>query len=191
MLRDGCPAETAAWHNQKMMLKLFEIEIKVNDLAQKIGAPLNILPTYGYSEQTARPHVEVNSRAYYYVVAQSGQEVSRYATLDVDELLYKIFADVTLSLAITQAEENRIENQDIRRMVFVNQIELLTRLSPQWGERASQEIAQILRQAPFDDDGSLRAAFWKSLRDQGYSVAQANKMAHDKYPYPNPKKSNG
>ena len=171
------------------MLKLFEIEIKVNELAQKIGAPQNILPTYGYSEQTGRPHVEVSSWAYYYVVAQSGQEVSRYPTLHADELLYKIFVDVTLELAVMYAQENRIENQDIRRLAFQRQVELLALLSPQWGERESQEHIQILKQAPFDDYGSLRAVFWKSLRDQGYSVAQANKMAHDKYPYPN--KPNG
>jgi hypothetical protein len=173
-----------------MMLTLSEIEVKVNELAQKIGAPQGILPTYGYSEQTARPHVEVGSRAYHYVVAQSGQEVSRYAALDVDELLYKIFTDVTFELSITHAEKQRIENQDIRRLAFSHQIELLTLLSPQWGERGSQEHAQILEQAPFDDDGSVRYVYWKSLRDQGYSVAQANKMAHDKYPYPNPKKPN-
>ncbi len=167
-----------------MMLKLFEIEIKVNELAQKIGAPQNILPTYGYSEQTARPHVEASSWAYYYVVAQSGQEVSRYPTLEVDQLLYKIFVDVTFALSITYELENRTENQDIRRLVFQRQVELLTLFSPQWGQRQTQEQAQILKQAPFDD-GFVRAIFWKSLRDQGYSVAQANKMAHDKYPYPN------
>ena len=167
-----------------MMLKLFEIEIKVYELAQKIGASQNILPTYGYSEQTARPHVEVSSRAYSYVVAQSGQEVSRYATRDIDQLLYKIFVDVTFGLAITYAEKNRVENQDIRRIAFQRQVELLTLLAPQWGERGSQEQAQMLKQAPFDDDGSVRAAFWKSLREQGYSVAQANKVAHEKYPYP-------
>jgi len=167
-----------------MMLQLFEIEGKVNELAQKIGAPQNILPTYGYSEQIARPHVEVDSWAYYYVVAQSGQEVSRYTTRDVDQLLYKIFVDVTFGLAIAYAEKNRLENQDIRRVAFPHQIELLTRLSPQWGGRAAQEHAQTLEQAPFDDDGALRAAYGKSLRDQGYSVAQATKMAHEKYPYP-------
>jgi hypothetical protein len=37
-----------------MMLTLSEIEVKVNELTQKIEAPQNILPTYGYSEQTAR-----------------------------------------------------------------------------------------------------------------------------------------
>jgi hypothetical protein len=62
------------------MLTLSEIEVKVNELAQTIGAPQNWLPTYGYSEQTARPHVEVSPLAYYYVVTQSGQEISRYAT---------------------------------------------------------------------------------------------------------------
>lgn len=166
------------------MLTLSEIEEKVNELAQKIEAPQNILPTYGYSEQNARPHVEVSPRAYSFVVAQSGQEVSRYTTLDFNELLYKIFVDVTFGLAITYAEKNRNKNQDIRRVAFQRQIELLTLLSPQWGERMSQEHIQILEQAPFDDDGSLRTAYWKSLRDQGYSAAQANKMAHEKYPYP-------
>lgn len=167
------------------MLTLSEIEVKVHELAQKIGAPQNILPTYGYSEQTARPHVEVSPRAYFYVIAQSGQEVSRYATRDVDELLYKIFADVAFELSVRYAEKNRIEYQDIRRLVFQRQAELLTLLSAQWGERMSQEQAQILEQAPFDDDGSVRYVYWKSLRDQSYSVAQANKMAHEKYPYPN------
>jgi hypothetical protein len=167
-----------------MMLKLFEIEIKVNEMTQKIGTPQNILPTYGYSEQTARPHVVVSSRSYYYVVAQSGQEVSRYATRDIDQLLYRIFVDVTFGLAISYAEKNRIKNQDIRRVAFHRQVELLTLLSPQWGERMSQEQAQILKQAPFDDDGSVCYIYWKSLRDQGYSVAQANKMAFDRYPYP-------
>jgi len=171
------------------MLTLSEIEVKVKELAQKIGAPQDILPTYGYSEQTGRPHIEVSPRVYSYVVAQSGQEVSRYATHDIDQLLYTIFVDVTLGLAIKHAEKKRIENQDIRRIAFPRQVELLTLLSPQWGERMSQEQAQILKQAPFDDDGSLRAVYWKSLRDQGYSVSQANKMAHEKYPYPNEPKS--
>jgi len=167
------------------MLTLPEIEVKVNELAQKIGVSQSVLPTYGFSEQTGRPHVEVSPRTYSYVVAQSRQEVSRYATRDIDQLLYTIFVDVTFGLAISYAEENRIENQDLRRVVFPHQVELLTLLSPQWGERMSQEQTQMLQQAPFDDFGSVRIALWKSLREQGYSVAQANKMAHEKYPYPN------
>jgi hypothetical protein len=87
------------------MLTLSEIEIKVYELAQKIGAPQNTLPTYGFSEQTDRPHVEISSLTYSYVVAQSGQEVSRYATRDIDQLLYKILVDVTFGLAVSYAEK--------------------------------------------------------------------------------------
>jgi hypothetical protein len=167
------------------MLNLFEIEEKVNELAQKIGTPQDILPTFGYSEQNARPHIEVGSWTYAYVVSQSGQEVSRYKTRHIDQLLYKIFADVTLMLSIKYAEQNRIENQDIRKTIFPRQVELLALLSPQWGERGANEQAQLLKQAPFDDEGEVRSDYWISLREQGYSVALANKMANEKYPYPN------
>jgi hypothetical protein len=167
------------------MLTLSEIEVKVNELAQTIGAPQNWLPTYGYSEQTARPHVEVSPLAYYYVVTQSGQEISRYATQDIDRLLFKIFVDVTFRLAISYAEKNQVENQDIRRLAFQHQVELFTLLSPQWSKRISQEQTQTLKQAPFDDNGPVRIVYWKGLRDQGYSATQANKIAHKKYPYPN------
>ena len=167
-----------------MVLNLFEIEQKVYQLAQKIEAPQNILPTYGYSEQSARPHIEVGSWTYAYVVAQSGQEVSRYTTRHIDQLLYKVFYDVTLMLSIQYAEQNRLENQDIRRTIFPRQVELLSQLSPQWGERWAKEQAQLLKQAPFDDQAEQRSDYWISLREQGYSVAQANKMADEKYPYP-------
>ena len=101
-----------SWHDQNMILTLPEIEARVNQLAQKIGAPRNILPTYGYPEQTARPHVEVSAAAYYYVVAERGQEMNRYAAFDLDELLYKIFVDATFDLAIKYELAHRIESQD-------------------------------------------------------------------------------
>ncbi len=135
-----------------MMLTLSEIEEKVNQLAQKIGASQNILPTYGYSEQTARPHVEVGSVVYYYVVAERGQEYNRYAAFDLDELLQKIFTDVTFELSCKHELSHRITNQDSRRIIFQHQVELLSKLSPKWAERESQEHELILKRHPFNDD---------------------------------------
>ena len=172
-----------------MVLNLFEIEEKVNQLAQKIGALQDILPTYGYSEQSARPHIEVGSWTYAYVVAQSGQEVSRYTTRHIDQLLYKVFYDVTLMLSIQYAEQNRVKNQDIRRVIFPRQLKLLSQLSPKWGERGADEQAQLLKQAPFDDQGEVRSDYWIGLREQGYSVARANQLAHEKYPQPDQPKA--
>jgi hypothetical protein len=135
-----------------MMLTLSEIEEEVNQLAQKIGASQNILPTYGYSEQTARPHIEVGSVVYYYVVAERGQEYNRYAAFDLDELLQKIFTDVTFELSCKYELSHRIINQDSRRIIFQHQVELLSKLSPKWAERESQEHEQILKRNPFNDN---------------------------------------
>ena len=137
------------------MLTLSEIEAQVNALSQKIGAPQSTLPTYGHSEQTARPHIEVSSVVYCYVVAERGQEISRYTAFEIDELLYKIFSDVTFILSTDYELKHRIENQDCRRLIFQHQIELLSLLSSQWAEKEAQEHRQILQQNPFIDSPSL------------------------------------
>ncbi len=90
------------------MLRLFEIENRVNELAQKINAPLNISPTYGYSEQTSRPHVEASQWAYYYVAAQSGQEVSRYTKLDIDQLLYRFLPTLLFNFPLYMHRKIRL-----------------------------------------------------------------------------------
>jgi hypothetical protein len=173
--------------NKIMMLTLSEVEAKVNQLAQKIGASQNTLPTYGYSEQTARPHVEVGSVVYYYVVAERGQENNRYAAFDLDELLYKIFSDVTSDLSSKYELSHRIKNQDSRRIRFQHQVELLSILSSKWAEQRSQEHEQILKHHPFDDEASIRATFSKELREQGNSSEVAWRMACEKYPLPSNK----
>ncbi len=165
-------------------LKLSEIETRADELAARIGAPKNILPTYGYSEQTGRPHIEVDSRGYHYVIAERGQEYKRHTTFDLDELLYKIFAGVTFELSVRFELAHRVENQDHRRIMFQHQIELLSMLSPQWAEREVQEHERILEKHPFDDYASLRAIYFKSLTDKGYSSKRAEKMAVEKYPLP-------
>jgi len=62
------------------MLTLDAIKSEVDRLAAKIGASGYILPTYGRSEDLARPHIEVDSRGYHYVVvgARPGTEAHYY-----------------------------------------------------------------------------------------------------------------
>jgi hypothetical protein len=71
---------------------------------------------------------------------------------NIDDFLYKIFADVTFILSIEYELANRIDNQDCRRVMFEHRVKLLTLLSPQWGERESKEHKQILQVYPFDED---------------------------------------
>ena len=174
-----------------MKSTLSEIKTNVDQLAERIGAPHDTLPTFGYSEHTARPHVEVDPRGYHLVVIEQGEELERFTTSDLDELLYKIFTNVAFVLSSKYERVHRMENHDPRKTLFKMQVELLTRLSSKWGERESQAHKQILKQHPFDDHASARAALSKDLREHSHSTEAAWIMACAKYPLPIPKRAQG
>ena len=91
------------------MLTIAEIKIEVDRLAAKIGASGFCLPTYGCSEDGARPHIEIDPRGYHCVVAERGQELKRITTVDLNELLYQIFEAITFSLACDYELAHRVE----------------------------------------------------------------------------------
>jgi hypothetical protein len=166
------------------MLTLQEIKAEVDRLAAKIGASGYDLPTYGHSEDGARPHIEVNALGYHYVVVERGSEESRLTTLNLDELLEKIFKSVTFNLACKYELAHRVEFQDSRRILFPRQIGLLNALSANWAERAAQHHQERLRQHPLDDFASARATLCGNYRAQGETDDDAWLMACEKYPLP-------
>ena len=123
---------------------LIEIKSEVDRLAAQIGALDHLLPTYGYSVDGARPHIEIDSGGYHFVVVERGQEISRVTTNELDQLLYHVFEAVTFSLACQYELENRVKHQDFRRLMFRRQIELLSMLSPEWGEIEARDHERIL-----------------------------------------------
>src|SRR4051812_35633639 len=133
MRTDGCINKVRRLDHMK---SLAQIKSEVDHRAALIGAAGNhALPTYGHTEDGARPHIEVDSRGYHFVVVERGQEQSRFSTHDLDELLYRIFQSVTSDLAYSYELAHRVETQDCRRLAFKRQVELLAQLSPSWGER--------------------------------------------------------
>jgi hypothetical protein len=131
---------------------LTAIEEKITALAQIIAAPGSSLPTYGFSDQFARPHIEVDARGYHYVVAERGSEIQRHTSTDLDEILYDVFQGVTFEMACDYELAHRVDGRDFRRILFDQQVALLDRLSPAWAERRSREHAQILQEYPFSDE---------------------------------------
>jgi hypothetical protein len=158
------------------MKTLHQIKAEVDRRALLIGAGGDYsLPTYGHTEDGARPHIEVDSRGYHFVVVERGQEFSRFTTGDLEELLCKIFQSVTFSLACSYELAHRIESQDCRRLLFSRQVELLSQLSENWGERRAGEHQRILREYPFDDQASLRVTL---------STQVGWRKACERYPLP-------
>ena len=134
-----------------MTFPLTKIKSRVKKLAAVIAAPADTFPTFGRSEQSGRPHIEVDTRGYHYIVAERGQELEHHTHSDIDELLYLIFQWITFELAVKHELAHRIQGQDVRRVLFAHQQDLLSRLSPAWGERRKQEHEQILQKHPFND----------------------------------------
>jgi hypothetical protein len=134
------------------MKTLREIEADVLRAAARIGAAGQTLPTYGTSDDGARPHIEVGDGLYHYVVVERGVERERRSSRQYEDLLYWIFRDITFGLAFSYELLNRIEDQDCRRIAFPKQIELMRQLGPEFGRRLEAEIADILRRAPYDDE---------------------------------------
>ena len=158
------------------MKTLIQIESKVNQLALIIGAACSSeLPTYGKTEDYARPHIEVDASGYHYVIVERGEERSRFTTPELDDLLFLVFEDVTFSLASKFELDNRVESKDSRRLVFHRQVELLSMLSESWGKREADAHSMLLDKYPFDDISDLRMQM---------SVAVGWTKACEKYPLP-------
>jgi hypothetical protein len=165
-------------------MNLREIQTEVERRAAVIGAPAALLPTYGASEDLARPHVEVDGRGYHLVVVERGVEVSRATTRDLDELLFLVFRTVTSTLAGDHELVHCVEDRDPRRVLFARQLELLARLSAAWAKREAAEHESILRAHPFDDAVMARAKLCRELRQQGHPAEDAWQIACERLPLP-------
>jgi hypothetical protein len=166
------------------MLSLNEIKREVKRLARLIDTPDNVLPTFGYSKDFARPHLEVDAAGYHYVVVERGQELKRDTTSDLDTLLYNVFGTVTHELASHYEVTHRVEGQDSRRLLFQKQVELLALLSPAWANFKAMEHDKVLQQHPYDDASDARVRLVKELRAQGRAADEAWAMACERYPLP-------
>jgi hypothetical protein len=167
-----------------MYLTLSEVKELIDQLAEKIDAPQNSLPTYGYSEQSGRWEVIVDAEGYQLVAFERGKELERYITSDIDELLYKIFDGVTFWLACKYELAHRIQEQDSRRILFQHQFELMSAFSLNWGAQLQHEHDEILKKHPFDDFVNLRSSLRTKLRGDGYSEDIVVRMAEEQYPPP-------
>ena len=131
---------------------LADIKTLVDSLAEKIKAPQNLLPTYGKTVDSAHPHIEIDSNGrLYYVIVERGEEIRRDLAVDTNDLLFKIFAGVTFSMACSFELKHRKKNEDFRRQLFSKQEELLGSLDKEWEIRQRKDHQRTLTAHPFED----------------------------------------
>ena len=135
-----------------MAVTLSELKERVKTLGERINAPKNLYPTYGYSMDGALPHIEIDdSGNMHFVVVERGQELERRTTAILDELLFWIFETMTFSMACTFELKNRNYTQDFRRILFTRQEELLGCIDASWQEKEHTNHNLILAEHPFVD----------------------------------------
>lgn len=166
-----------------MTKPLTEIENIVKQLAEKINAPANYMPTFSLPKGDATPNIEVDSSGLYnYVISERGTEYERRITSDLNDLLYWIFSAITSYMACDYELKNRVENKDFRRIMFAKQEALLGILNKDWEKKERMEHQSILVRSPFDDLAELRATYSAELRARGLSETEIDNLAYKKYP---------
>ena len=126
---------------------------EVERLAAVIDAPPEYLPTYGYSKDFARSHVEFRDGRYHFVVGEGGRELERVSSVDPRDILYEVFEAITFTMAGDHEVRRRRPGEDSRRQLFAVQLQLLGLLSEEWRERTRAHLDEVLRLHPFSDGG--------------------------------------
>jgi immunity protein 63 of polymorphic toxin system len=99
----------------------------------------------------ASPHIEINEIGYNYVVVERREEKIRKVTKDIDVLLYWLIESDVTDMAMEYELENRIENQDSRRLWFEKKHELMGGINERYAEKWKKEMHDILRKHPYSD----------------------------------------
>ncbi len=139
---------------------LARLRVWVRRLAETIDAPKHLLPTFGRSEDLARPHIESGRDELHYVVVERGEELDRQSTTDPNTLLEWVFGDVTFSMASTWEAAHRSPDEDFRRRLFAKQLVLLDVLHPRWAISLADRHRRRLVEVGLDarDAGDVVAA---------------------------------
>jgi hypothetical protein len=84
-----------------MALSIARVQRRTHEVATIIDAPESCLPTMGHTERFARPPVEFVGLLLHYVVVECGLELLRGSFQELEELLFRVFKDVTFQMTAT------------------------------------------------------------------------------------------
>lgn len=126
-----------------------DLQEKIYEIGKVINAPKSWLIVLYQPANDGSPYVSIDGDEFFYVSSERGCEISRKPISSLDELMYFIFEGATSMMALDYELDNRVEGQDFRRIYFSKQVELMNKLSPQWGERCRKEIGEILSLSPY------------------------------------------
>lgn len=166
------------------MMSIEDIRGAVYEIGRKINAPKRLLsiPTEPIGDGSY--YLEIKGSEYHLVSCDRGLEIDRKVSINYRDILYWIFDDVTFSMAIQYEKENRIPNQDQRRLIYERKLSLLALIDSAWAKKTRKALDEILVKCPFDDWLDSRLRLCEELTSKGFASNAAYEEACKKYPLP-------
>jgi hypothetical protein len=134
------------------MITIQDVYTEVNELARKIGAAAEFLPTFGTSDLSGKPYIVIKGDVFFYLAWDRGAVTINRQTESLQELLYWIFADITYQMGVSYEADHRVPDLDPRRLAFKKQLDLLEALQLPWKDLRQAEIKDILAKHPYRDE---------------------------------------
>lgn len=130
-------------------------EIIKNDL-EKINVNIESLTTICISTKCSNlPAISyyfVDDHGYHCITnGDRGKMEEEFTCTELEDILYKLYEDITTTMSIAYAKEHRKSGEDWRRLMFRKQLELLKNLGEEYHMRCQKAIKNILQENPYDD----------------------------------------
>ena len=141
------------------MMTMAQLEARIESDLQRIGYSLKdktISSQFWLSETlgTRAPgsYAYVADDGIHYVgIGDRGERRGHDVYADLAEFLYRWYSAIVWLIADKYACQQRTPGQDIRRLLFARELELLKQLEESYYQRKKAEIDQILIDAPYHD----------------------------------------
>jgi Immunity protein 63 len=129
-------------------IDLAQVEVELNRLADLIDAPTRIRPRF-----QANPDFDyiITRDQKYVLVNVDVFTTSEFVTTSLEDFWYHVFAGITHEMAELATARDFKANNEVRRVIWPKQLELMQHISPAWKKRLLQEFLNILEKNPVRD----------------------------------------
>jgi len=121
-----------------MILTLPQIEGKIREFAAIIYAPEEFMPTFGSSNQTGLPHIEINNGHYTFIVCEKDVELSRETFDTADALVFKVLEEISFSMACDRVFKDT-SDQNFSERFLTTQKNIFSKIHVYYSDKVAHE----------------------------------------------------
>lgn len=127
---------------------------KIETLANYDGIHMEIITKFevankGYADGE---YCYSDNEGYHYRCLERGSIIEDKMVHDLFEITYLVIESHIFRMSVDYELKHRISGQDNRRLIFSKELQYFRLLGENYGKRAENEINEILKKAPFQDE---------------------------------------